>query len=184
MSRRVLGAWSMKNDPDPSSPQGLMIAAIPRLRRFAISITGSAHIADDLVQTALERGLASVDRWRPGTSMESWLLRIAYNAWIDEVRSKKRRGQHVDMDTAGDLPSEDGRVVTHNRLDLAAARAAMAELPLEYRSVLSLVVIENMTYQEVADILKIPIGTVMSRLSRARKSLMEALGDAGDRRHG
>ncbi|NJO34195.1 MAG: RNA polymerase sigma factor [Rhodospirillales bacterium] len=174
----------MAKDSDSLSPQALMIAAIPRLRRFATSITGNVHLAEDLSQTALERALANISRWQPGTSMESWLLRIAYNAWIDDVRSKKRRGQHVNLDAVGDLRGEDGRVVSDNRLDLEAARAAMAELPLEFRSVLSLVALDGMSYQEVADTLKIPIGTVMSRLSRARKSLLEALDRAGESRNG
>ncbi len=174
----------MADDTDPFSPRALMIAAIPRLRRFSAAITGSAHLGEDLAQTALEKALTNLDSWRPGTKMESWLLRIAYNAWIDDVRSQKRRGQHVDIDSAAEQAGEDGRDIVYHRLELEAARAAMADLPIEFLSVLSLVAIEGMTYQEVADTLKIPIGTVMSRLSRARKSLLEALDHVGDRTHG
>ena len=162
-----------------------MIAAIPRLRRFAVSITGNAHLGEDLAQIALEKALSNIDHWRPGTNMDSWLLRIAYNAWIDDVRAQKRRGPQVGLDSSAEqLLGEDGRDIVYARLELEAARAAMADLPIEFRSVLSLVAIEGMTYQEVAQTLKIPIGTVMSRLSRARKSLLEALNHAGDRTHG
>jgi RNA polymerase sigma-70 factor, ECF subfamily len=166
---------------EQNSPRALMLAAIPRLRRFAMALTGSAHDGDDLVQITLERGLTNLDRWQPGTKMESWLMRIAYNAWIDETRSRKRRGPHLDFEDVGEPVGDDGRAVVHSRLDLAAVREAMAELSEEYRAVIALVGIDDMSYQEAADTLKIPIGTVMSRLSRARKALTEKLDHGGAR---
>ena len=174
----------MPHHAEPGSPRALMLEAIPRLRRFAMALTGSRHDGDDLVQIALERALANIDRWQTGTKMEAWLMRIAYNAWIDEVRTRKRRGQHVEFEEAGDPEGIDGRIVAHARLDLAAVREAMAELPDEHRAVLALVGIDGMSYQETADTLRIPIGTVMSRLSRARKALMEKLDNVGARSNG
>lgn len=144
-----------------------------------MAIAGSHHEGEDLTQLALEKGLANLDRWRPGTKMESWLLRIAYNAWIDEVRSRKRRGAHLDLDAVGEQSGVDGRDVVHARLDLAAVYKAMRELPDEQRAVLALVALDSMSYQDAADTLRIPIGTVMSRLSRARKTLLERLDNAG-----
>ncbi len=169
------------NTEEQNSPRALMLAAIPRLRRFAMALTGSAHDGDDLVQIALERGLVNLDRWQPGTKMDSWLMRIAYNAWIDETRSRKRRGPYMDFEDIGEPMGDDGRAVAHGRLDLAAVREAMAELTAEYRAVIVLVGVDGMSYQEAADTLKIPIGTVMSRLSRARKALTEKLDHVGAR---
>jgi len=146
-----------------------------------MGLTGSSHDGDDLVQIALERGLANLDRWRPGTRMDSWLLRIAYNAWIDELRARKRRGVHLDVDDMADLAGGDARTDAHGRLEVAALREAMAGLSEEYRAVIVLVAIEGLSYQETADTLKIPIGTVMSRLSRARATLAEKLGNVGVR---
>jgi RNA polymerase sigma-70 factor (ECF subfamily) len=171
------------NTDEQNSPKALMLAAIPRLRRFAMALTGSAHDGDDLVQVALERGLTNLDRWQAGTKMDAWLMRIAYNAWIDETRSRKRRGPHVEFEEAGDPEGADGRAVAHARLDLAAVREAMQELPDEQRAVIALVGIDGMSYQEAADTLRVPIGTVMSRLSRARKTLMEKLNHVGARSH-
>ena len=146
-----------------------------------MALTGASHDGDDLVQIALERGLANLDRFRPGTRMDSWLLRIAYNAWIDEVRMRKRRGVHLDVDDLGDLAGGDARDDAHGRLELAAVKEAMAALSDEYRAVIVLVAIEGLSYQETADALKIPIGTVMSRLSRARSKLAEKLKHVGER---
>ena len=111
--------------------------------------------------------------------MDSWLLRIAYNAWIDELRVRKRRGVHLDVDDMTDLAGGDARTDAHGRLEVAALREAMAGLSEEYRAVIVLVAIEGLSYQETADTLKIPIGTVMSRLSRARAKLAEKLGNVG-----
>lgn len=146
-----------------------------------MSLTGSAADGDDLTQIALERGLARIDGWQTGTNMESWLLRIAYNAWIDEARSRKRRGAHVPIDLLGDVVHTDGQRAVDSMTDLATVREAIGDLPDEFRAVLLLVVIEGLSYQETADTLSIPIGTVMSRLARARRNLAAALEGSGGR---
>lgn len=165
---------------DPDSPRGLMLAAIPRLRRFAVSLTGSMADGDDLTQLALERGLGRLDQWRPGTRMESWLLRIAYNAWIDEARARKRRGPVVSLDHLSNVLQSDGQRAVDIASDLETVRRAMALLSDEFRAVLVLVVVDGLSYQQTAEALSIPIGTVMSRLARARKALAAALEGSGD----
>ncbi len=153
----------------------LLLAAIPRLRKYARMLTRSPHEADDLTQIALERALVHIDQWRMGTNMQSWLLRIATNAWIDEMRLRKRRGPSVPLDVETAREDMDGRRVTGARADLEAARAAMEALPEDQRVVLALVALEGLSYQDVADTLNIPIGTVMSRLSRARRAVADTI---------
>ncbi len=166
---------------DTPTPRDLLVAAIPRVRRFAYAMTGSMDAADDLTQTTLERALAQIERFEPGTRMESWLLRIAFNAAIDETCRRKRRGAHIDVDTLVDLAGQDGRRVSETQLDLQAARKAMRGLPEEQRAVLALVALDGMSYQETADTLGIPIGTVMSRVARARRAVSRAVnGDEGE----
>jgi RNA polymerase sigma-70 factor (ECF subfamily) len=163
-----------------SSIKRELMALIPRLRRFGYSLTGSRDDGDDLAQIALERALMRLDQWRPGTRLDAWVFRIAHNAWIDEIRSRRRRGDPVSIDTAENALSVDGAALAHARLDLASVREGVARLPEEQRAVLALVAIEGFSYQEAAESLSIPIGTVMSRLSRARKALAEHLERKGD----
>lgn len=165
-----------QDTPGTKSPRELLLAAIPRLRRFAYAMTGSRDAADDLTQTALERALAQIAQFRVGTKMESWLFRIAYNAHVDDMRRAKRRGLHIDLDTAPEIAETDGRRTSAARLDLAAARQAMAQLPSDQRAVLALVALDGLSYQEAADALGIPIGTVMSRVARARAAVARAVG--------
>lgn len=161
--------------PDTSAARALMVAAIPRVRKFAFAMTGSRDAADDLTQTTLERALAQIQRFEPGTRMDSWLLRITYNAAIDDARRRKRRGVHIDLESTTELPALDGRRVSEARLDLAAAQSAMAALPEDQRAVLALVALDGMSYQDAAQTLNIPIGTVMSRVARARRAVAVAV---------
>lgn len=171
----------MANDSSgQSDSRELLLAAIPRLRRFAYALTGSRDAADDLTQTTLERALAQIDRFEPGTRMESWLMRIAYNARVDDARRQKRRGPHHDLDSVAELPAMDGRRVSAARLDLSAARAAIDALPEDQRAVISLVSLEGFSYQEAAETLQIPIGTVMSRIARARRAVAKAVDGSKD----
>lgn len=152
-----------------------IVAFLPRLRRFCLSVTGKADQADDLVQSTVERALIRIDQWQEGTSLESWMFRIARNMHIDQIRSLRSRGVSVDLDEAFDLQGDDGRAIVEGRSDLEAVRLAMLSLPWEQRSLLALVVFEGQSYKDAAEILDIPIGTVMSRLARARKSLDMAI---------
>jgi len=148
-----------------------MVELIPRLRRFAVALTGDLDQADDLVQETCMRALSRVSQWQEGTRLDSWMYRIAQNLWFDRVRARKVRGERVDLETAGDISGPDGRDVVDSRLTLAAVSAAMAELPEEQRVLVALVCIDGVSYKEAAEITGSPIGTVMSRLARARRQL-------------
>jgi RNA polymerase sigma-70 factor (ECF subfamily) len=152
-----------------------MVALLPRLRRFALARTGSPEAADELVQAACERALSRLDQFTPGTRLDSWMFRIIETMWIDRRRYAGRRPE------AGakviDLMPFDARIheQVEARADLAIVRAEVARLPEEQRAVLALVAIDGQSYQQAAETLGVPIGTIMSRLSRARHKLVDAL---------
>jgi RNA polymerase sigma-70 factor (ECF subfamily) len=149
------------------------------LRRFAYGLTGNMADGDDLLQSACLRALDRAEQWRPGTRLDSWLYRILQNLWIDQIRSGRRREIAIDEDEMAAVPGGDHAREMEARLGLAAVRREIAKLPAEQRAVLLLVSVEGASYKEAAEILEIPIGTVMSRLSRARLTLGEALEDRG-----
>jgi RNA polymerase sigma factor (sigma-70 family) len=143
---------------------------IPALRRYAYALTGDHALADDLVQDTLERALS---RWllrRRDGDLRAWLFAIERNVFLGQLRQAKRRGPHVNIDDAPALP-----VRAHQETEIEARdmMAALSQLPEEQRSLLLLVGVEDLTYQQSADILGIPLGTVMSRLSRARARLRD-----------
>ena len=148
-----------------------MVAVLPRLRRFAYALTGSTEQGDDLVQDACLRALSRIDLWQPGTRLDSWMYRIAQNIWLDRVRANKVRGEVVDIDAMVGMTGTDGRIVAESELTLQAVAAAMARLPAEQRATVALVCIEGASYKEAAEISGVPVGTVMSRLARARRTL-------------
>lgn len=149
---------------------------LPRLRAFARSLAPSWDQADDLVQQTVEKGLGNLKRFTPGTRLDSWLFRIMRNTWIDTCRAARPVVSIDEADTLHPLVGEDGRQVTEARLDLARVRDAMDRLPEEQRAVLMLVCVEGLRYREVAELLEVPPGTVMSRLARARTALADGLG--------
>ena len=148
-----------------------MVAVLPRLRRFAHALTGNAEQADDLVQDACLRALSRIDLWQPGTRLDSWMYRIAQNIWLDRMRASKVRGEVVDIDAMEGMPGTDGRVITESELTLQAVATAMGQLPPEQRAMVALVCVEGASYKEAAVISGVPVGTVMSRLARARRTL-------------
>lgn len=152
-----------------------MVELLPRLRRFAYSLTGNRDQADDLVQDTCTRALARMEQWQPGTRLDSWMFRIAQNIWLDNMRARSVRGENVDLDTQHEISGSDGRDVTENRLTLADVSNGIALLPNDQRILVSLVCIEGLSYKEAATTLGIPTGTVMSRLARARATLHSAL---------
>lgn len=153
-----------------------LIALLPRLRRFGLALAGSADAADDLVQSACERALRNRDGFVPGTRLDSWMFRIMQNLWIDGRRQRSRRGSETtDEDALGMLAGDDGRRSTESALTLSRVLAAMDTLPDDQRAVLVAVCVEGLSYRDTADLLGIPIGTVMSRLFRARRELGDRL---------
>jgi RNA polymerase sigma-70 factor, ECF subfamily len=158
-----------------------MVELMPRLRRFALALTGDLDRGDDLVQEACVRALSRVDQWQPGTRLDSWMYRIAQNIWRDRMRARKVRGEGIGLEAAEAISGTDGRNVVESRLNLAAVAAAMATLPEDQRVLVALVCIDGLSYKEAAEITGAPIGTVMSRLARARRELharLEALPSA------
>ena len=148
-----------------------VVELMPRLRRFALVMTGDLDQADDLVQETCMHALARVAQWQPGTRLDSWMYRIAQNIWLDRMRARKVRGVSVGVEAAEEMSGSDGRKVVESRQDLAAVSAAMAELPEDQRALVALVCIDGLSYKEAAEITETPIGTVMSRLARARREL-------------
>jgi len=154
-----------------------MVAVLPRLRRFAYALTGSTEQGDDLVQETCLRALSRVERWQPGSRLDSWMYRIAQNIWLDRVRATKVRGEVVDIEAIEAMPGADGREVTDSQLTLEAVDTALERLPAEQRLVIAMVCIEGVSYKDAAEIIGVPIGTVMSRLARARQALHAVLNE-------
>jgi RNA polymerase sigma-70 factor, ECF subfamily len=159
-----------------------MVAHLPRLRRFALSLTGNSADADDLVQDTVERALANLHRFERGTRLDSWMFRIAQNLFIDAARSRKRRRAVVSetLDAAENV-STDGERAAHSAIAFARMKTALGELPEEQRSAVALVLIDGMSYRDAAEVLGVPIGTLTSRLARAREALAaRVLGEKSD----
>jgi len=155
---------------DPGTPfPDRLVAFIPRLRRFCHGLSGDRDRGDDLLQATVERALARQTQWQEGTSLGNWLMRIASNLNIDRLRSDKVRGTAVEIDEMEDLPGEDALALLEFRSELGAVSAALQDMPCELSAVLACVVLDDRSYREAAEILEIPIGTVMSRMSRARQ---------------
>ena len=153
-----------------------LAALLPRLRRFARSLTRNPHDADDVVQMALERALAKLDQWRSDARLDSWMFKIVRNVWIDELRSRGRRSKIFVEAEAGESV---GEALIERASDLMAVQSAMARLPEEQRLAVSLVLVEGLPYKEAAEVLDIPIGTLTSRLARAREALQAMLEPGG-----
>jgi RNA polymerase sigma-70 factor, ECF subfamily len=156
-----------------------LLEVLPRLRRFARALTRSAADADDLAQATVERALTHASAWQPGTRLDSWVYRIAQNLWRDELRAHRRRSE--PLDEVGEIAGEDGRETLLAGIQTAEVVRAFELLPEDQRVVMALIVLDGMSYQEAADALGVPIGTIMSRLARARGKLATSL-DAGPQR--
>jgi len=147
-----------------------LIEHLPRLRRYAKALTGDVNRADDLVQDTLERALAKLDLWQPGSDLRAWLFTLMHNLFVNQIRIK--RPQETVMEDALDEPVSGGQMEALAARDI---HAALARLPEEQREVLLLVGLEQFGYAEAAQVLGVPTGTVMSRLSRARERMRQML---------
>ena len=144
-------------------------SCVPSLRRYARSLLRDADAADDLVQDCLERALGRRRLWHGGSSLRPWVFRIMHNIWANEIRRRVTRPAHELIDRAHDLPGQ-GEMQTA-RLVVRDIERALDRLPDEQRAVVLLVAVSGMSYQECAMALHVPVGTVMSRLSRGRERL-------------
>ena len=158
---------------------GLLEAEIPPLRRYARALLRDAARADDLIQETLLRALAKQHLWQPGTNLRAWLFTLMHNLHVNFVRQSVREGAMVDVEeVSGDLIATTDPTASRQLREL---EEAIARLPVEQRQVLLLIGLEGVRYDEAAVILGIPLGTVRSRLSRAREALRELSGRDEDR---
>jgi RNA polymerase sigma-70 factor (ECF subfamily) len=156
--------------------QRLIIDQIPALRRYARALTGERHAADELVQDSLERAWSRFHLWRPGTDVRAWLFTIMHNLYANAVRKAKRAPAYtalVEADSVSAIqPNAEAGIEVSNLIQ------ALATLPDSQREILLLVSLEGLTYEQVSQVLGIPIGTVMSRLSRGREQLRQIMSGA------
>jgi RNA polymerase sigma-70 factor (ECF subfamily) len=150
------------------------VTLLPRLRRFARTLTRNPHDADDLVQVALERALARAHQLRPDAALAGWVFGILRHAWIDELRARARRERVFAPEESGLHVGDAGQGAQAERL---AVQDAMGRLPQEQRLAVALVLIEGLSYKEAAHVMEVPIGTLTSRLARAREALQAMLGE-------
>ncbi|HEY4134153.1 MAG TPA: sigma-70 family RNA polymerase sigma factor [Alphaproteobacteria bacterium] len=149
----------------------LLVPEIPYLRRYARALTRNASSADDLVQDALVRAVSNLERFENGTNLRAWLLTIVHNCFIDGTRKAKRSrdGDHEAEERMSGLYTRPNQIANLEMRDL---QVALNGLPEEQRHTLVLVALEDMSYEEAARVTGVPVGTIRSRLSRARHSLM------------
>src|SRR5215467_9622619 len=153
-----------------------LIGLLPRLRRFAYGLTGSLDDGDDLVQGACERALRRLDQFQPGTRLDSWMYRIVQNLWIDQRRARQVRPEaRMEPTDLEALAVGDAEREMNSRLVLTSVQQTVAVLPEEQRTILLLVCVEGLSYKAAAEVLEIPLGTVMRRLARARLAIGRAL---------
>jgi len=155
-----------------------LIALLPRLRRFARGLARSPAEADDLVQAACERALARAHQFQEGTRFDSWMFRIVQTIWIDQLRAREIRRESGE-DEGLQVGTDESVRRAEARLALREVRAALAELPPEQRTALLLVTVDGLSYKEAAEIAEVPVGTIMSRLARARIALQAKLETGG-----
>lgn len=148
-----------------------IISHIPRLRRYARALTGDAAQADDLVQDTLERALTKLALWRPGSDLRAWLFTLMHNQYVNQVRAAANQSTQ-DLDALAEIPVDGGQMQALAVRDIGRA---LQSLPAEQRAVILLVGLEQFGYAEAARILGLPVGTVMSRLSRGRERLRQLL---------
>jgi RNA polymerase sigma-70 factor (ECF subfamily) len=149
-----------------------ILAAIPSLRAFAISLSGNVDRADDLVQETILRALANIHSFQPGTNLPAWLFTILRNLFRSEYRKRRREVEDVDGSFAQTLKSNPDQI---GRIEFQEFRLALAELPSDQREALILVGASGFSYEEAADICECAVGTIKSRVNRARSRLAKLL---------
>lgn len=153
-----------------------VVALLPNLRRYAISLCRSPTNADDLVQTACEKAFARKDQFVSGTRLDAWLFRILRNSWIDQLRRQKKFGNEADIDDEAANLKIDGAAIVENRLALHEVANVIMSLPDQQREIVMLICVEGLSYKDASELLGIPIGTIMSRLARARVEIARSAG--------
>ncbi len=175
---QVTGAGATSNaevakGADADAFSAAVLAALPRLRRYAIALLRDMSMADDLVQDCIERALKNRASLADPAHMSGWLSSILHNLYLDSLRQKRRRGAHIELDDSLNLIELS--VLPADRGTAKDLVEAMSDLSFEHRQILLLIGLEGHSYRDVAEQLGIPIGTVMSRLARARTQLRARL---------
>ena len=152
-----------------------MLALLPRLRRFAAGLARDPADGDDLCQATVLRALDRREQWQPGSRLDSWMMTMMRNVWIDEQRARRRRGETFVAEEAGLGVGEGGG--QEAAVELSVIDRALRTLPEEQREAVLLVLVEGYSYKEAAEIVGCPVGTLNSRLVRGRDALMARLGD-------
>jgi RNA polymerase sigma-70 factor, ECF subfamily len=160
---------------DADDIEARIAAVIPRLHRFAWALSGAAADADDITQATLERALVNKPAFAAGAPVEAWVMRVARNLWRDQLRRRKVRALGVDPVMLSQVHAVGGGSDGETQVQAGEALRAVQTLPPGQREVAVLVLVEGYTYQEAANALQTPIGTVMSRLARARRALADLL---------
>jgi RNA polymerase sigma-70 factor (ECF subfamily) len=145
---------------------------IPRLRRYARALVGDRYVADDLVQDTLERAWNKFYLWRPGSDLRAWLFTIMHNVFVNQARRRRKEFEEL----TDEMPAAAVRATQGDQLELQDVDRVLRSISPEQREVVLLVAVEQLTYEEVSRALDIPIGTVMSRLSRGRERMRQVLG--------
>jgi len=158
-------------------------ALIPRLRRFARALTGSREAADDLTQDTLERAWAKRELWQAGTNLRAWLFAVMHSVFVNGTR-RWRPTESLDALASGAPERADDGASVETAIAVRELGEALLRLPDEQRQIVLLVGLEQFSYAEAADVLKVPIGTVMSRLARGRERLRQLLDEGSPHRHG
>lgn len=161
-------------------PHNDLVAAIPRLRRYARVLTGEATRADDLVQDTLARAWEKRALWQDGTDLRAWLFTIMHNVFVNQRAMARRDARTVSLDddeNGGAAWQVPVAATQFTRVELLETMQSVGKLPAEQREVLILAAVEEMRYEEIATVMGIPVGTVMSRLSRARDKLRRMTGE-------
>jgi RNA polymerase sigma-70 factor (ECF subfamily) len=170
LASRIIQYESMTHTPEEIGAR--LVELLPRLRRFARSLSRNQHDADDLVQSGIERAWSHLAQFKPGANLASWMFGIMKNAWIDGLRVRRRRGEVALPEDSGEHPAVSP---VDTSTEMWSVSEAMSKLPEEQRLAVALVLVEGLSYKEAAEVLEIPMGTLTSRLARGRTALAAAL---------
>jgi RNA polymerase sigma-70 factor (ECF subfamily) len=174
LARRIIQHETMTDTSEEIGER--IVLLLPRLRRFARSLSRNQHDADDLVQSVVERAWRNLEQRKPGSNLASWMFGIMKNAWIDNRRAHGRRGEVALPEDSGEHPAVSPVDADTN---LWSVSEAMDKLPEDQRLAIALVLVEGLSYKEASQVLEVPIGTLTSRLARGRSALATALGEPG-----
>jgi RNA polymerase sigma-70 factor, ECF subfamily len=169
--RWAMNVVSVERGPDPLTDE--ITSHVAALRRYALVLVGDPHDADDLVQEALARVLSHMRSWRPVRDLRAYLFTTLHNVFIDSTRKRHKRNDHVPIDDV--LAPLSTPATQPRRLEFRDLLQGLAALPEQQREVVLLVGLEGMSYLEAARVLDVPIGTIMSRLSRGREALRQLM---------